>query len=66
MTIQFNLKDDRSETVHYDFVEYPVRAQRVLLYGTFIVNLHARTPGTTINETVQTIGYCICHRQHLY
>lgn len=37
MTIQFNLKDDRSETVHYDFVEYPVRAQRALLYGTFIV-----------------------------
>ena len=44
MTIQFNLKDDRSETVHYDFVEYPVRAQRALLYGTFIVNGHVCCP----------------------
>ena len=25
--------------------------------GTFILNSHARTLGTTINETVQAIGY---------
>lgn len=31
MAIQFNLKDDRSEAVHYDFAEYPVSAHRALL-----------------------------------